>query len=93
MPSVNGNTGKLFTPAEGAAGEDLKQSVEDRILRPLGSRPHLPDYGSLVTVQVPYPSEVSHSVITSLFGDPRVKNVELRAEGRRLHIIVHGDFE
>ena len=84
-------TGRRFTEAQVDAGESLRQSVEDRVLTPLGSRPLRPAYGSLATVENPQLDPVVPSIFDALDGDPRVTDVEVLHQGRVLHIFVTGD--
>ena len=83
MPAVDKETGRLFTDA----GDDVRQSILDRITVPVGSRPHLQAYGSRLHQWYAISSpELQASIITALADEPRVLDVALLPGPGRLDI-------
>ncbi len=82
MPSINAVTGRLFTDAE--LGEDMKQSVYDRVTSPIGERPFHPEYGTLLAQLGPEDDRIPPSITAAVSGDSRVHSVEFEVNrGRR----------
>lgn len=90
MPGIDANTGRLFTDAQVAAGEDLRQSVEDRILTHVGDRRHRPSYGSLATDFGRSPEDVIPSIRQALAGDGRITDVAITETGGSIEVAVNG---
>ncbi len=94
MPGIDGLTGRLFTAEQVEAGWDLAQSVEDRILTPLGSRRFRPNYGSLALAGGFGEDRVRPSIERALSGDPRITDVRFRSSGSGtdLEVLVNGSI-
>ncbi len=75
--SISADTGLLYSDREARRGYDLLQSVEDRILTPLGSRPLRPNYGSLATDFSRSPAEIADSIVEALAAEPRIDDVDV----------------
>ena len=85
MPAIDGNTGRLFTDPSA----DAVQSVRDRLTVPLGSRPHLPAYGSRLNEWGQVTADLMESSIrTALQSEPRVTDVEFQSVGAHLDISI-----
>lgn len=88
---INAATGEYF--GDGEQLLDLRQSVYDRLLTPLGSRPLYPDYGfSQAWPQWPEP-ELRRRIIAALQGDPFADRFSFSREGIALHVHLVSDAE
>lgn len=81
MPSIDATTGRLFTDAE--VGEDMKQSVYDRVTSPIGDRPFRSDYGTLLSLLGPENHRIPASITAAVSGDTRVHSVEFEVNRHR----------
>ena len=94
MGVVKAQTGKLFTQQELDAGEDLLQSIQDRLFTPEGIRRFHIDYGSLVTLEGIDGGNIQASIVAALIPDePRVVSVDFRLGRRSLTVIINGTLE
>ena len=90
MPGINAQTGRLFTEAEVESGLELCQSIEDRVLTPLGLRRHRPNYGSLATDFSRSTDEVIPSIERALAGQEQITEVSFRVADASLRVAVNG---
>ena len=90
MPSIDARTGLLFTDEQVNAGEDLRQSVEDRILTLPGSRSLRPGYGSVAPNFIRPLEITAQSIRNSLFGDSRIVSVNYRFDGDTMIVDING---
>ena len=95
MASISADTGQLFSDSEVVRGDDLRQSVEDRLFTPVGTRRTRPTFGSVLSGAYPEESEVSQSVRDALASDSRIENVVFRSEpsSQALVITINGRIE
>lgn len=97
MSSMNAQTGKLFGDTAQGKHDDLRQSVMDRILTPLGSQPWRPLYGSaayrtgIVGVQAAANS-INNALRTGPWRDPRIRRVKYLRRGAGIEVTVVGDW-
>ena len=90
MPSIDATTGRLFTDAQVDAGEDLRQSVEDRILTPVGGRRHRPSYGSLATDFQRGADDVIFCIEQALASESRVTDLLYIVADTSIEVQVNG---
>ena len=84
MASISADTGQLFSDSEVLRGDDVKQSVEDRLFTPVGTRRTRPAYGSVLYGSYPEESEVRQSVRDALASDSSHRKRKFSAVSRLL---------
>lgn len=88
LRGISGDTGTMFDDRQIARGEDLIQSLRDRMLTPFGERPLRPSYGAVQASGRTLPDLAAESILQSYRQDPRVEAVSYDVRGRQLVITV-----
>ena len=98
MASLNSKTGTLFPDTPEGQTADLRQSVEDRIMTPLGSQAWRPGYGSVipqgVTGGTTYGegiSSINNILLTGPYRDPRIFGIRFEKWGVDLRVWINRD--
>ena len=86
MSRINKDTGLLFPENSNLA---LLQSVRDRLMTRIGSRPTRPEYGSLVGRTSPTSIEFENSVRAALASDKGITSLDIVSERGILTLIVN----
>ena len=83
MPSINGNTGKLYPQGSQDA---IRQEVLDRLLTRIGTRPHRPTYGTLLRHNSADQQSTIDSVNDALSDYPAIAEIDIQKVADSLRI-------
>ena len=86
MARIDKDTGLLLPENSDQA---LLQSVRDRLMTRIGSRPQRSEYGSLVGRANPNSNELSDSIRDSLSSDQLINSIQISLLQDRLSVLVN----
>lgn len=90
MPSFDNKTGNFFPNTDAGRLEDLQQSVIDRVLTRIGTRPYDEGYGSLFYLFGRISTgRLAESIENAMRTDPRVEQIFIQAQQNVLNISVN----